>query len=281
MSYIKPTRTFEHPAVAFSWEGSKYLRHKIPTTIYLDSNDLDRLHVKCTNIDINSGTPEDEGLQVLQLKSPKEINAIVEADELIKAGAIPSIEYSPGNWHTAYSLGLFYLNLFNQQGKSTVNAPDPSSKTLLERISSWEINQKSTDERVDPSKIYWRATFTLHIRDNSLPDVICFLANEAPLEDDKLFLSELRCILRMGGAKLRQETRNQEIAPVTVVSASGIHVRIVQGYVDGGKNCLFVRKSDIIKVDGIEKQSVEGLMSIACWLLGKPCRKTRVVKLVS
>ncbi|KAI1770208.1 hypothetical protein F4818DRAFT_273962 [Hypoxylon cercidicola] len=275
MSYIKPTRTFEHPAVAFSWEGSKYLRLKIPTTTYLDSNDLGRLHVRCTKIDINSGTPEGEGLQVLELKSPDEINAIVEASELIKAGAIPSDEYSPGNWHTAFSLGLFYLGLFDLQGKSTVNAPDPSNKTLLERISSWEVDQKSTDEHVDPSKIYWRANFTLHIRDNSLPDIVCFLVNEAPLEDDKLFLGELRCILRMGGAKLRQENHDQEIAPVTVVSASGIHVRIFQGYVDGGKNCLFVRKSDIIKVDGIEKQSLEGLMRIACWLLGKSCRNTK------
>ncbi|KAI1382503.1 uncharacterized protein F4822DRAFT_273660 [Hypoxylon trugodes] len=82
----------------------------------------------------------------------------------------------------------------------------------------------------------------------------------------------------MGGANLRREEyRDHKIAPVTVVSASGIHVRIVQGYVDGDKECVFVRKSRIINIDGNEQENLEELVNIACWLLGSPCRKTEIL----
>ncbi|KAI1382489.1 uncharacterized protein F4822DRAFT_435535 [Hypoxylon trugodes] len=164
----KPVQAFRHPAITLSWEGSKYLRLKMPTTTYLDRNDLSQLHVWCTEIDVGNGIPKDEGLKVLEPKSRDEMNVIVEANELIKGEInIPSSEYSPGNWHTACFLGLFYLNLFDQQG----NAPDLSSKTLLERTSSWKVDQKSIDQHVDSSKIHWRSGFTLRSRDNSMPDI--------------------------------------------------------------------------------------------------------------
>ncbi|KAI1772858.1 hypothetical protein F4818DRAFT_443739 [Hypoxylon cercidicola] len=268
MSHPTPIKDFNSDptskylaAVIFSTKGRKYLASKKATT-YLDSNDLDWLKVTCTEIDIDSGTPKDAALKVLELKSLDEMNAIAEANELIE----------------------------DEVNIPIVNAPDLSNKTLLERNGSWKVARVhgATDEYVDSLKVHWRVNFALDIRDNSKPDIVCFLANDAPFEGDKLLLSELWCILRMGGAKLigkeklrrdekPKQDRNQEIAPVTVVSASGRNLRIIQGYVDGDKDCLFVRKSRIINVDRNEVQNLEGLMRIACWFLGTPCRKTEYI----
>lgn len=138
----KSVKTFKHPAVTLSSEGLKYLRHKMPTTTYLDSDDLAHLRARCTEIEIESGTPKDGGLKVFEPKSRDEMDVIFKANGLFQGETnIPSTEYSPGNWHTASYVGGYYLNLFDQQDRSTANAPDRLNKTLLERTSSWKVDQ--------------------------------------------------------------------------------------------------------------------------------------------
>ncbi|KAI0165340.1 hypothetical protein GGR52DRAFT_575428 [Hypoxylon sp. FL1284] len=231
-------------AVGFCAQNIRYLRKTLRMTTYLEPADLAALKVKCTDIEIGDGIPKDEGLKVLELKSLDEINDIAEANRLIDM----------------------------DNDKSSVNARTPAGKTLMD-LSPWKVVRRITENYVEPSKIHWQARFSLHVRDDSMPDVVCYLANEAPLVDDKLFLSELWCVLRLGARQLkRPEYSDHKIAPVTVVSASGRTIRIVQGYADGA-DCIFLRKSGIVDVDGIEEQkNLEKMVKVACWLLGKPCR---------
>ncbi|KAI1773017.1 hypothetical protein F4818DRAFT_443899 [Hypoxylon cercidicola] len=243
----------EHPAVAFASRGLKYIARM--STTYFSPKDLDVLCVKCTEIDVNSGSPKDEGLKVLELKSADKIKDIAEANERLNTGAI-SGKYIATNWQSADQLALFYVDIFNIE--------DLSGKTVLERFSPWEPEQSGKTDELIRSKVLWRVRFTLHLRDRTYPDIVCFLANDAPLEDNKLaFLDPatpyLYCVLLMQ-------------LEVTVVSASGTQARIVQGYIDSKENCLFVRKSSIFEVGGNKKRSLEGLMTIACWLFGNPCR---------
>ncbi|KAI0387025.1 hypothetical protein F5Y04DRAFT_242846 [Hypomontagnella monticulosa] len=267
----KDPKPAEHPAVAFAIKGLRYMRDELPKETHFNIDKLGFLPAECTDIDINSGSLKDGGLKVLELRSFDDINVVPEVNKLLQAGAVLGEERGVGNWYSADDLCNFYCKVF----ELVIETPGLPEGHLIERISSWRPDPEITDECVSSSMIHWRGLFTLHMRDNSMPDMVCFLANEAPLEDDKIARSELRCILRMGASKLRKkEFRHHKIAPVTLVSASGIYARIVQGYSDGESNCLVLRKSRIIRVDGVEKQSLEGIMKIACWLLGNPCRKT-------
>ncbi|KAI5927225.1 hypothetical protein F4810DRAFT_706601 [Camillea tinctor] len=231
------------------------LRDKKKTT-YLDLNDLALLKVQCTEIDFDSGTLKDEGYK----------------------SAIPALgEYICSNWHTARFLGDFYLGWLEpipEEDMSTVNDPDPSNQSLLQ-LSPWEVLKGVHCQNLDSRGIYWRTVFCLKHYGNSGPHFMCFLANEHPLKGDQLLLSEIFCIIRMTLFNMKKgESHNYQIAPVTVVSVSGQHVRIVQGYGDSSKDCIVVRKSRIISLHENDELNSEGFIRIACWLLGDPCIKS-------
>ncbi|KAI1767610.1 hypothetical protein GGR53DRAFT_101026 [Hypoxylon sp. FL1150] len=214
--------TPKHPVVTFCEDGLRYLKKRLQLSPYLSSDDLANLKVKCTGIDINSGMPKDEGLKVLEPKALDRMNAIAEANNLINDHAIPSL--TVGHWHEARFLGDFYLRVLCEQERST-------GKTLLE-LSPWRISYKCPDEYVTPSAIHWRIHFTLHMRDNSKPDTISFLTNEAPFKDGEVLLSEVWYILQSARRGLKKRYRNHNKASATIVSASGRYLRIVQGCVD-------------------------------------------------
>ncbi|KAI1760759.1 hypothetical protein GGR53DRAFT_525738 [Hypoxylon sp. FL1150] len=264
-------QTPKHPVSVFSRAGLKCLRDSLRMPVYLSSDNLASLNVKCSEIDVNGGTPKDEGLKVLKLKSLDEMNAIAEANKLINADAIgPFGDYSAGNWHSSYTVALFYRSLLDEHSEVSVNAPRLLGKSLPE-YSPWELSEERTVEFVTPSAIHWRACLILHPRDKSKPDSMCFLTNEASLKDGEVLSSELWCIFRLGKRQLeKKEYRNHKIAPVTVVSGSGRDLRVVQGYVDGADHVI-LRMSRIINIDNENRQqNLEGLMIIGRWLFGDP-----------
>ncbi|KAI1488795.1 hypothetical protein F5X96DRAFT_643586 [Biscogniauxia mediterranea] len=248
------------------------LREKNKT--YLDSDDLARLKVQCTEIDFDSGTPKDEGFKVLKPKSFNEMSDIAQAKKLFDESAIP-VFGDTTNWHTANYLAQLYMGVLDttpQEDRSTVNDPDPSNQSLLQ-LSPWEVLEGVRCQNMHP-EIHWQVSFSLQRSGNSGPDIMCFLANEHPLKDDQLLLSEFSCIMRMSMLRLHKgRSHNYRIVPVTVVSVSDKYVRIVQGYGDSSKGCIVVRKSRIISLEENGKLNSEGFIRIACWLLGDPCEQ--------
>ncbi|KAI2606632.1 hypothetical protein GGR54DRAFT_620564 [Hypoxylon sp. NC1633] len=273
MSSSTPTKDFESAeAYGLFAKGLKYIRPMLQITPrYLSQDDLTRLRVKCTEMDINSGTPQDEGLKVLELRSLSDTIAIAEERGVIDQDGIDASRGPSGcgNWHDACSLRDLFLPLFDQ----TSHAPDLPDK-ILPQIGPWKpFKEYRGDDYVDESKVRWRVINALDSSDGSTPDTICFIANEETLEHGKIFPHEFWCILRIGAIKLKSKgNENHQIAPVTIVSASGRHARIVQGYVDGPKGYILVRMTGMITFDGDQKQDSAKLMEIARWFLGSPCR---------
>ncbi|KAI0172306.1 hypothetical protein GGR52DRAFT_463779 [Hypoxylon sp. FL1284] len=153
------------PAVAFARAKSKYIRPKLRNE-YLDSDDLDHIKIKLAGIDISSGCPKDGGLKVLDLKSPSELDAIIEATgeakRMLNEGAIPPLEDKFGDWHMADFLAQFYRQLFDLL---TVDDQGLPAEPFLKRYSPWRRMGMREDSVAYPSKIYWRTPFTLGVRD--------------------------------------------------------------------------------------------------------------------
>ncbi|KAI1086351.1 hypothetical protein F5B19DRAFT_163268 [Rostrohypoxylon terebratum] len=244
----------------------------------LTPGDLDKLNIKLTGLDLDNGMPEDGGPKLLELAPFDEINDIATLikfaehdDTLVKLtehDAVYSIgEYTCGNWHDARFLGNFFLRLLN-------STPYEGQPILIES-SPWIRSKGNTLQYVTTSRIFWRTSFCLHLRDSSRQDGVYFLAIDDLLKDNSLHPSEIWCILRNAFSRLKQGKQFiAQKSPATVVSASGRSLRVVQGYVDEDNDCIGVRKSPIIVVEGDKEQNWENLMKIACWFLGSPIKGT-------
>ncbi|KAI1093969.1 hypothetical protein F5B19DRAFT_448140 [Rostrohypoxylon terebratum] len=263
MSHPTQTKLPERSkSIDLATQGMNYLRTK-RTATYLEPNDLAKLKVECTEIDFDTGISNDEGPKVLDLRSFDEMDAFAKANNLINNPNVGCLgEYSPGNWYAANYLGEFFVGLVDLE-------PQADQPTLL-KLHPWNISRRNCYGDVRDI-IYWRIIFHIRLPNGSRPCTVSFLANEGPLQDDKLLLSEVFSILLRGNHELKLEKNcKYQIAPVTVVSASGRRVRIVQGYADGSKDRIVMRKSRIIDVDGEKEQNLQGLMRLACWVFGSP-----------
>jgi hypothetical protein len=65
------------------------------------------------------------------------------------------------------------------------------------------------------------------------------------------------------------------VQQVTVISASGRRIRIVQGVVDIIKGSIEVRVSDIIQFDEGIKKNEKKFHTLLGWMVGEPVGRTR------
>ncbi|KAI1767834.1 hypothetical protein GGR53DRAFT_463090 [Hypoxylon sp. FL1150] len=266
-SSLRPPQTSgPHPDFVFVVNCLRRLGSTFKATHSLSSDDLSWLNIKCTQVGLDSGTPNDGGFKVVEPKPLNEMDAIAERNNLINVDDVyrPG-EYSTGNFYEASTLGDFFFHEFLEKS-------DALTKKPLVELGSWKLGPNENDEHCTADKIGWRVAFTLHSHDDSMPaDTIRFLPQSMPIKHDELLFSELWCILKTSARQLKKNELGPDgIAPVTIVSASGRDLRIVQGYIHNNK--VLVRMSEVVNTDQEDEQNLNQLMKVGAWLLGAPCR---------
>ncbi|KAI0376096.1 hypothetical protein F5Y04DRAFT_267310 [Hypomontagnella monticulosa] len=234
---------------------------------YVDNAHLDRLGVTCEDIDFETGAPADGYPKLIDLVPAHQSDAIIEQTDIGQDNAVPATaDYPSKNVHEARFVGYFFLyGLFG--------SISPDSNTPVLDCSPWVILERRPDTIIS-SFHGFHIVFTLELGDKSLPDIMCFLANDTPCKDEELYTSELLCIMQFGLRRLRAKRyHGHHHIAVTIASGSGRKVRIVQGYVDKNKGCVFVRKSKFVDLNGNRGDNLRRLMQIHRWILGQPCRE--------
>ncbi|KAI1091544.1 hypothetical protein F5B19DRAFT_259223 [Rostrohypoxylon terebratum] len=109
--------------------------------------------------------------------------------------------------------------------------------------------------------------------DPMVPHMNCFLVNELPFQEMIPSSKELKVILWIIGCRLRDEKyQHHKIVPVTIISAAGYLLRIVQGYIN--QQQLFVRMTPIFDFKSGEKAMQTEFYQTLCWFVGDPVGNT-------
>ncbi|KAI1467567.1 uncharacterized protein F4812DRAFT_459676 [Daldinia caldariorum] len=235
---VKPV----HPLVAVTTNYIKYLHENGNSTPYLDENDLAALQIERYKIDIDTGKPEDAGLQFTKPRPLDEMRAIAEAtkDELLEADFLGQPIEIPGE--------QIRWKLYNQ---------GPLPDTI-----SYVANEAPLEEgKLLRSEIFCilRMTRAKLKQPRFCSHEIAPVSFQIPPPYSELFISYLMQF------------------KATLVSCSHKDLRIVQGYVHGDGRVV-VRTSPIINVDGEEAQNLHDLLRIGAWFFGSPCRVESTLK---
>jgi len=115
--------------------------------------------------------------------------------------------------------------------------------------------------------------------DPAKPHTICFLADEAPLTQGQVSTSELNTVVWLAGLNYLDSIYSQHsVVPITVVSASGRRVRVVQGNVNFRKCTVGLRISEIVEFEkGVTDDRGhinEKYLTLLGWLIGDPVGNT-------
>ncbi|KAI0529981.1 hypothetical protein GGR58DRAFT_273000 [Xylaria digitata] len=243
---------------------------------YLTDKALERLNIQCTGLGLNTGMPSDGSEIFIRPFQTTKIHSILEEIQ-------PWHEYqmtydrSFGRYSSAQGiLCCIYAWL-------TCTRRDPLPSLI--RHTDWDVRQMEYDEGErlcryprPPSfrSPYWDVAEVLDKMDGLTPHVSCLLNDDAPLGDAQLSNAEVWCILAITYRRFRQrEYRNHRFIPVTIISASDMQVRIVQGYVDAQGDCVRVRKSPILDFEDFE-QARKHMEVILSWCIGETVGDTKL-----
>ncbi|KAI2629556.1 hypothetical protein GGR54DRAFT_585595 [Hypoxylon sp. NC1633] len=254
-------------------EQSKKLLRLFTSADYVNKADLDTLGIQLAGIDMGTGMPSDNGPRLIELAPPIDPATIVGEDgkDVLHQSATDPTDpdYHSGNLHEALFLSYFFSpGLFRCCLRS-------SNESILQRSPWVQLYDLGDKAFLGKFKSYFYIAFELGLRDQSWPDLMCYLISDAPPKDDELYIAELLCIMRFGLGRLRatRYRSRHQTAAVTVISGAGRMIRIVQGYVDDSEGTVLVRKSKFVDLNKNKEKNLEKLMQISRWVLGQPCRE--------
>ncbi|KAI1388544.1 uncharacterized protein F4822DRAFT_429162 [Hypoxylon trugodes] len=192
-------------------------------------------------------TPKVGGFKFPNTKPFGEMKDFAEAKGF-KNHPVAQGELGLGDWYRADMLATFF--------KELLECPVDEGKLSLLESNSWRLSKEKLFQhhRGNTTEVHWRTGFFLYPNEKSRRDSICFLTTEDSLDQDTLTPGEVACIAGSGFSRLpKRKAPKQVAAPVTVVSASGKGLRVIQGCADNdGLINLF--KTSFIKVDGALEQ---------------------------
>ncbi|KAF4452720.1 endothelin-converting enzyme [Fusarium albosuccineum] len=111
--------------------------------------------------------------------------------------------------------------------------------------------------------------------DADKPHAICFLADDAPIQDDLIATSELTSLLFVAiDIALKAEFEKHRIIPVTLVTGSLSTIRIVQAICDFEKGTIELRKSPPVHFPKGVRADWQKYLTLLGWILGKPVGQT-------
>ncbi|KAI0098802.1 hypothetical protein GGR51DRAFT_537488 [Nemania sp. FL0031] len=281
-SHLHPSKaqdTQYHPpplSYQFSLSKLKILQKQLAKP-YLSNDDLARLEIRCTDLEFDPTLCPPDADALLTLMPAEEM------EKLAQNHGFSSIR----------DLGSPSQNNFNESDRlseridtylSQSEQPEERNSPYLLQKSVWTIREPESFEapllgcfRYNINRLFL-VTYMLHVRDRSSSHVTCILIEDAPLQEDVLMFSEVWAILSVAGFYFnRPENIEYKIIPVTVVSISRRKVRIVQGYADGEKGIINIRKTRLVDLgDGEDPAKSHNweFMTIMRWVLARPCGKT-------
>ncbi|KAI0141197.1 hypothetical protein GGR57DRAFT_487533 [Xylariaceae sp. FL1272] len=242
---------------------------------YLDEDAMEKLGVSCQYMDFD---PEPSA------QDPDALLALMPAQKM----QILAKEYHFSRFHD-----LDYSDESNMSATSRIanrlhsylfSTPEPDTlrPDFLIKQTIWDLRGLSDFEEPaakvfrDDIKRYWLPSFVLYDRNGTNPHLKTYLEESADLREDGLMPSELWTILVLACSAFNQpEWRNFEIIPVTVISGSGRSVRVVQGWADGKKKVVNIRKTRLVHFgDGLARDKdpahVPKFLTLMRWLMAEP-----------
>ncbi|KAI1086031.1 hypothetical protein F5B19DRAFT_201322 [Rostrohypoxylon terebratum] len=138
--------------------------------------------------------------------------------------------------------------------KESLNFPNGCAAWLTSQSPRWRV-EKWIDSPTSPE-----------------PRLSCFVSEESDLEEQQLSMSVLQILLVFTFYRLCQEKFKQyQSVPITIVSASGLHVRIHRAsfkLLEGYKGQISVKKSPIINLTNVEGPISDDIIHILRWMVG-------------
>ncbi|KAI8623450.1 hypothetical protein F5Y19DRAFT_458381 [Xylariaceae sp. FL1651] len=257
------------------WEAARSILRPLVkhSEAYLTDQDLKKLNITCTDLDLSTGKPADGSEIFTRPFSTARIHEILERTKpWLRVKLLDEKDSMPM---------VAALEILSCLISYLVHDGDNESTPLIMEA-HWDKREMQYDEgeRLYRSERHgtpygpeWRVEKVLDKMDGSTPHITCLLADNAPLRDNQLSNAEIWCILAITNRRLQlYEYHNHRIIPVTVISAADRQLRIVQGYVDGQHGYLRVRKSPIIDFQQYDLQRMELVLS---WCLGEPVGHTK------
>ncbi|KAI2612749.1 uncharacterized protein GGS25DRAFT_476949 [Hypoxylon fragiforme] len=123
--------------------------------------------------------------------------------------------------------------------------------------------------------VHWTLEALFEHADGSRPHVICVLSDSQPLREDCVSLSELLLILSMVFVRITSpEYEQHRLVPVTILSCSGLPVRLVQGFIDPAAEKVVIRKTPIMTRTVRERDCWDLHVGLLRWLTATPVGET-------
>ncbi|KAI1095063.1 hypothetical protein F5B19DRAFT_397690 [Rostrohypoxylon terebratum] len=148
---------------------------------------------------------------------------------------------------------------------------DENDSGLVEQT-KWEF---SDPDIIDPYtffyekyKRHWRIEQLLLSKEANVHHISCFLIDNAPLPEKDLATSELRAIWTL--TEYQQAKSRIGTIPVTILSCSGLEMRIVKGVIDFEKVKFHVRVSPIIPLP--DEGCRTKVIKLCCSVIGEPIK---------
>ncbi|KAF2969048.1 hypothetical protein GQX73_g4472 [Xylaria multiplex] len=252
---------------------------------YLSDRALKRLNIQCTGLDLNTGMPSDGSETLIRPFPMAKIHSIFKERQpwnkykIIHDHILGPDDGAQGVLYSIYG----HLNSGDFDDDFDFGDCDPPP-TLIQHT-DWQLRDMEWDEGERllrrpvglASLPRWTVMDVLDKIDGVTPHVSCLLMDRAPLRDAQLSSAEICCILAVTFRRFRQrEYRNHRFIPVTIVSAAGCRVRIVQGYVDPQEDGMRVRKSPILDLHDDVEQNQKQIELLTSWCIGETVGDTKL-----
>ncbi|KAI1121275.1 hypothetical protein F5Y10DRAFT_256669 [Nemania abortiva] len=288
---------------SLTYNALQFLRRRFAqkaSRIYINEGDMDRLRIKCTDLEFDPTLSLTRTGALLELMSAQEMERLAQAHTFPEAFRhnLDRPISNTDDFHAADSLvGLFVQCLYNVEKASPFLPPVPpcdgwdpeldedDSLPMLHEKSPWEIRSPSDSENrllqclKPPAGPMWMVPYILYSRDGSSPHLTCFVIDGARPREDALLFSEVWCLLAMSWfGFLEPENRKHQNIPVTVISGSCRQFRIIQGYANGETGGIDLRKTPIVDFAEAhadrKDQHWHEFMTFLRWMLARPVGKT-------
>ncbi|KAI1270803.1 hypothetical protein F5Y07DRAFT_405099 [Xylaria sp. FL0933] len=258
------------------------LRKKVSQS-YISEHEMRQLKINCTDLEFDPTVFPPRADALLELMSPQEMQDLAEQHSFSGHRTIGYLDYT--NFNTAAHVVDQFVHYLNRPEDSQYDGDPRLWDPMLLEKSPWELFCPGDSSArllhcIKPWKEQmWMVSSFLEIRDGSCPHITCFSINEARPREDALLFSEVWCLLAMGLLSfLKPQNLKHKIIPVTMISGSSRQFRIVQGYANGDKGTIDLRKTRIVDLGEGEEDSEEQhwheFMTFMRWILARPVGET-------
>ncbi|XXG99925.1 hypothetical protein Hte_006266 [Hypoxylon texense] len=248
----------------------KLLKLYTKQNAYFSIQELLARNVICGSLDFETGEPNDGWGRFFEPVSMKSMRDMLQAKNPGAVCYSGTVSPDRDNWYNANTLWP-HLEMW------LYTAEDDSAPGVMDEA-GWYIMDTSPFKmlRRQVGDVHWTLEAMLEHKDISNPHLIAVLSDKQPLKEDSISLSELMVIICMIMFRISGSAYEQyRVIPVTVLSCSGLPVRIVQGFIDPDAGKLIIRKTPIMTRTVEPKDCWDLHVNLLRWLTATPVGETK------